>query len=203
MYAPALHTPSRRGHGLVRQPTASDNVARRLFAALTPLHGLSDRDSELLRRAAAGHRFVRVMQPFGSNGRSLMRVALADLPATDAFVVEAASSYATDTAFQDELGALERLGQTDRSRIEWFAAILRLAESIEVICGPRSMPIHAAWTDDTLCLEIDGVVLSAHDIEHVLGRADTLQAATGRRVIVTSSARRRCASELRLRPSAR
>ena len=194
MSAPALSAPARRKLGIASQTTSSDDVVRRLFAALTPLHELGEHDSELLTRAAAGHRFIRAMQPFGSKERSLMRIALADLPATEAFVVVAASSYAADTSLQDELGAWDRLLQADRRRIMWFAAILRLAESIAAVCANRATPIHVAWTDEVLYLEIDGVALSVRDTERVLGRAAAIEAATDRRVLFTSSARRRGAA---------
>jgi hypothetical protein len=134
------------------------------------------------------------MQPFGSNERSLMRIALADLPSTEALVVEVASSYASNAAPQHELGTWDRLRHADRSRILWFAAILRLAESIEAVCAKQATPIHIAWTDEVLYLEIDGIALSAYDIDHVLEGAAALEARTGRKVLFTSSAHRRGAA---------
>ena len=140
MSAPALETPARCGFGNASRATSSDDAARRLFAKLAPLHELGEHDSELLMRAAAGYRFIRAMQPFGSNERALMRIALADLPDTEALVVEAAASYVADLASPDEFGAWDRLCQADRSRALWFASILQRAEGTEAVFATRTMP---------------------------------------------------------------
>jgi hypothetical protein len=134
------------------------------------------------------------MHPFGENERALMRIALADLSTTEAFIVEAAANCVADLAFEDQRGAWSQLSDDDRRRVLWFAAILRLAEGVDAVTRAPLGAIHVAWSDDVLHIEIDGVALSDHDLDRVLGRRAALEATTGRRVIFTSSTRRRGAA---------
>jgi hypothetical protein len=194
MPAVASKTSPRAAFGLASQPDSGGDTAARLFAALAALHRLGDRDEALLVRAGAGHRFIRAMRPFGENERSLMRIALADLSADESFVVEASANCVADLVFEDERGAWSRLSSDDRRRVLWFSAILRLAEGIDAACGRDPGSIHVIWTEEILHLEVDGSAWSEHDIGRVLGRRAALEAISGRRVIFTSSGRRRGAA---------
>jgi hypothetical protein len=162
--------------------------------ALARLHGLDDSDGELLGRAAAGHRFMRAMQPFGDHGLALMRIALADLHTPKARIVEASAGYAADLVLEGTRGVWQRLCHPDRRRVMWFAALLRIAEGIDSVGGPPRCAIHAAWADEVLHLEIDGVPLSDRQVEQVLERAAALEAISERRVLLTSSTCRRGAA---------
>jgi hypothetical protein len=194
MCATALEMQAKRALSLVDPCTENVDSATRLFTVLAPLHELHGRDAELLARAAAGHRFIRAWHPFGDTSRALMRSALADLPSADASVVEASATCAADVAAEYGQDAWSRLLHADRLRVMWFAAILRLAECIDSMCSTSRGAIHAAWTDETLHLEIGGVVLADHEVQRMLGCSTTLEATTGRRVLLTSSPRRRGAA---------
>jgi hypothetical protein len=194
MCATALETQAKRALSLVDPCTENVDSVTRLFAVLAPLHELHGRDAELLARAAAGHRFIRAWHPFGDTSRALMRNALADLPSADASVVEASAAYVADVAAEFGQDAWSQLRHADRRRVMWFAAILRLAEDIDSMRGASREAIHAAWTDETLHLEIGGVAISDHEVEYALGRTDTLEAISGRRVLFTSWPRRQGAA---------
>ena len=173
------------------RPTAHSaslaDVVARLFTALAPLHRLPASDAALLERAASGLRFIRATRPNAETERVLLRVALSDLDEQSTFVVEASASYAADRALQDDCGAWDRLGRDGRVRILWFAAILRMSESIDAVCGGRTGTIYAAWTETLLHLEVDGCALAQRDIDRVLRRVAALEAISGRRVVLTSS----------------
>jgi hypothetical protein len=194
MPAVASKTSPRAAFGLATQPDSGGDTAARLFAALAPLHRLGDRDEALLVRAGAGYRFIRAMHPFGEDERSLMRIALADLGAEESLVVEAAANCVADLVFDDEPGAWGRLSDDDRRRVLWLSAILRLAESIDAVCRRNPGTIHVIWTEEILHVEVDGDAWSEHDVGRVLGRKAALEAVSGRRVIFTSSGRRRGAA---------
>jgi hypothetical protein len=169
-------------------------VAGRLFETLAPLHELRARDVALLQRAAAALRFIRVTYHHGGNERSVLRSALEDLPRADADVVEVAADLAADGALLGEWGTWERLNRVARLRALWYAGILRLTEPLDAACNGLPISLHAAWTDELLHLEVDGPPLPEHDVDRVRGRAAALEALTGRRVLFTSSARRRGAA---------
>jgi hypothetical protein len=192
--ATAHRTPARDSFDFAVHSAATGDTARRLFATLSRLHGLDGNDGELLGRAAAGHRFMRAMQPFGDHGLALMRIALSDLQTPKARVVEASAGYAADLVLEGTRGAWQRLCHADRRCVMWFAALLRIAEGIDAVGGPPQGAIHAAWTDDVLHLEIDSVPLSEHQVRQILERAAALEAITERRVLITSSACRRGAA---------
>jgi hypothetical protein len=192
--ATAHRTPARDSFDFSGLSTTTGDTARRLFAALARLHGLDGHDGELLGRAAAGHRFIRAMQPFDDHGLALMRIALADLQTPRARVVEASAGYAADLVLDGTRGAWQRLCRADRHRVMWFAALLRLAEGIDAVGGPPLCAIHAAWTDEVLHLEIDGVPLSENQVKRILERSAALEAITERRVLLTSSTCRRGAA---------
>ena len=125
--------------GLVTfRPTARSaslvETVRRLFDALTPLHGLNDRDAALVERAATALRFIRVTYHHNNNERTMLRTALVDLTDTDALVVQTSASFAADCAFIDEWDAWESLAPDERLRVLWFAGTLRLAESLDAVC---------------------------------------------------------------------
>jgi hypothetical protein len=192
--ANAHRTPARDSFDFSGHSAGTGHTARQLFDALAPLHGLDSHDGELLGRAAAGHRFIRAMQPFSDHGLALMRIALADLQTPRARIVEASAGYAADLAIEGTRGAWRRLRHADRHRVMWFAALLRIAEGIDGVVGSPRRAIHAAWIDDVLHLEIDGIPLSERQIERVLERSAALEAVTQRRILLTSSARRRGAA---------
>jgi hypothetical protein len=194
MPALALKTSPSAAFGLATQPQSFGDTAARLFAALAPLHRLDGQDEALLARAGAGYRFIRAMHPFGDSERSLMRIALADLSAAESLVVEASANCVADLGFEEERGTWSRLSEDDQRRVLWFSAVLRLAESIDAVCRRNPGAIHMVWTDEVLHIEIDGAAWSEHDIDRVLGRRAALEAISGRRVIFTSSGRRRGAA---------
>ena len=170
------------------------STARRLFEALTPLHGLGARAALLLDRASSALRFIRLTYHHNRNERGLLRSGLRDLRRVDALVVQTSASFAADCAFVDEWKAWEGLGRKDRLRTLWFSGTLRAAESLDSACGGRTAGLHVAWSDFLLHLEVDDEALSQTDIDAVLGRVAGLEAMTGRRVLLSSSADRRGAA---------
>ena len=174
--------------------SALASTARRLFEALAPLHGLEDRDALLLDRASSALRFIRLTYHHNRNERALLRAGLKDLRTSDALVVLTSASFAADCAFVDEWKAWEGLGRKDRLRALWFSGTLRAAESLESACDVRAAGLYVAWSDTLLHLEVDDQALSPADIDAVLGRVAGLEALTGRRVLLTSSADRRGAA---------
>jgi hypothetical protein len=171
-----------------------NQTAERTFWALTGLHGLRERDVALVTRATAGYRFIRAMHPFGAHERALMRIAIADLTPADSFIVEAAATCAADLPFEGDDGEWDRASGQDRCRAVWISAILRLSTSLDAVHSSSVGGIHAAWSPEILHIEIDGVALSDHDLERIRGRRAALEAVSGRRVLVTSAARRRGAA---------
>ena len=170
------------------------DVVARLFTSLAVLHQLPESDAALIERAASGLRFIRATRPDAETEQALLRIALSDLDEESSFVIEASSSYAADRVLRDDSGAWDRLDRNGRVRILWFAAILRLSECIDAVCGGRTGTIYAAWTDTLLHLEVDGCELAARDIDRVLRRVAALEAVSGRRVVLTSSICRRGAA---------
>ena len=179
---------------LVGRSVRSSSQAAHIFSALAPLHGFAEPDASLLERAAAGCRFMRAIHPFGVAERQLMRDALADLPAPDADVVEAAADCVVDLGLTDQGSAWNRLQPSGRLKAMWFTGILRLAESVESACSASSADVHCAWSDQVLHIEIDGASLARTDAERVRARAAALEATAGRRVLITSSTDRRGAA---------
>jgi len=171
------------------RPLASGETSAVLFAALAPLHGLSQRDAQLLERSVAGRRFILAMHPFATAERAVMRVALADLAEHEAIVVEATASFVADVPYEDDV-AWSNLNADDQRRTMWFVAIQRLAESLDDVCHGDPGTIHAAWACGMLHIEVGGVSLSQFEIDCVLGRAAALEAVAGMRLLMTSAARR-------------
>jgi hypothetical protein len=165
-----------------------------VFKALAGLHRLGDSDAALVARATAGYRFIRAMHPFGEHERALMRIALADLSPEESFIVEAAAKCAADLPFEGDDGEWDRASGQDRCRVVWISAILRISTSLDAVCPAPVGDIHAAWSNEILHIEIDGVTLSDHDLERVRGRRAALEAISGRRVLVTSASLRRGAA---------
>jgi hypothetical protein len=184
----ALKTSPEPESVLATQPDSAGDTAGRLFAALADVHLLKREDAVLLARARAGCRFIRAMHPFGDNERSLMRIALADLSVAESFVVEASANRVAELAFEDEHRAWSRLSDDDKRRVLWFTAILRLAEGMDAVRHGSLGAIRIAGNDETLTLETAGASWSEHDVGQLLGCTTALEAISGRRVVLTSSA---------------
>jgi hypothetical protein len=164
-------------------------TAASLFDCLGPLHGMRLGDHELLCRAAIGVGFIRAMGDYSTIEHELFGLALRELGPLEAFVVEAVSCLTVDRVALDSDGWWSGMQADDRSRILWLAALLRLADAL---VGEQATPIggvYAAWTDDTLHIEVDGA--AAGSDERVRNRMAALEAMSGRRLLLTESARRR------------
>lgn len=162
-----------------------------LFDRLGPLHRLPGDDRGLLVRSAVGLRFIRAMGAYSTLEHELFGLALAELPAADACVVEAAACLAADEIALDGNVPLSAIRSSDRLRALWFAAILRLADAL---LGERRASVgevYVAWTHSVLYVEIDGVGGCDEALVRCRSRLSALEAVSGRRVVLTSSARRR------------
>jgi hypothetical protein len=164
-------------------------TAAALFDCLAPLHDLRLEDHELLCRAAIGVGFIRAMGDYSTIEHELFGLALRELAPLEAFVVEAVSCLTVDRVALDPDGWWSRLEADDHGRILWLAAILRLADAVLGETGTPIGGVHAAWTDDMLHIEIDGV--SARDTGSMQCRTAALEVMSGRRLVLTSSERRR------------
>ncbi len=173
----------------VYRPVGDGETSAVLFSVLSSLHGLSQRDAELLERSVAGRRFILAVHPYATAERALMRVALADLAENEAVMVEAAASFVADIPFEDD-AAWNVLGAYDRRRTIWYVAIQRLAEALDDVCHGDPGTIHAAWACGILHVEVDGCALSQYEIDRVLARSAAIEAVTGMRLLMTSAARR-------------
>ena len=161
-----------------------------LFDRLGPLHGLRFRDCELLRRSAVGVAFIHAMGSYSTLEHELFELALADLPAADALVVETAVCLAVDRVALHS--GEPRVTSTDEQRrILWLAAMLRFAEAIAGERGILVDDVYAAWTEDVLYIEIDGAISCDETLKRPRSRSAALEAVSGRRLVLTSSARRR------------
>ena len=172
--------------------TAAD-TAELLFSALGELHGLAVADSDLLRRASGGMRYIQSVGAYTDLEHELFCIALAELPVADAFVVEASACYAADVAMTAQ-AQWRRAGFSARRRAMWLAAILRLADELSSRGGARPDGACAVWNDDTLYLEFDGSAIAEDRLARAQSRVAALEAVTGRRVMLASSAARRGAA---------
>lgn len=179
---------------LLPREHATAVTASLTFDALRGLHGLADRDAELLSRAAAGLRFIQSMEKYTTIERKLFRIALSGLAENDAFVVEAAAYYSADLVAYGDSEAWWRLSPADERRAMWFAAVLRLSDALCVGRPDAPTDAYAAWTDDIVYLEFDGDVLDRERLAGARARVAALEALTGRRAVLAASAERRGAA---------
>lgn len=174
--------------------SAASRAATMLFLALQGLHGLPEPDVDLLQRAAAGLRFLRSSRTHSPAEHSLFRIALAELQETDAFVVEAATWYASDCINAIDHAAWKRNGLLAQRQVLWFSAILRLADALSGHGATGPDDAYAAWTCDCLFIEFDGESLTDAQIACGQARLAALETVTGRRVILARTAARRGAA---------
>jgi hypothetical protein len=172
----------------------SDLAAARIFTALEPLHGMSKDQVDLLRRAAAGLRFIRSMDTYTEVEHELFRIALAELRPADAFVVEAAACCAADLVPYGDRGYQPPTRRADQLRALWFAAILRISSAVCAHGDAAPTDVFATWTADIVYLEFDGNEVSQRQLESARTRVAALEALTGRTARVASSAARRGAA---------
>jgi len=191
----ATTTPQARpARSFERHPDALGTTARLIFDNLQGMHGLGAHDSDLLSRAAAGLRFIRCAETYSIVEQRLFRLALVGLDETDSFLVEAAACYAADLIGVGDSRIWWQIAPRDERRALWFAATLRLADAL---CqGGTDAPedVYAAWTDAILYLEFDGDCVGAAHLARARQRVAALEALTGRRVELASSAVRRGAA---------
>lgn len=173
--------------------STADLTAARLFSALEPLHRLPLKDVDLLQRAAAGLRFIRSTGSYTQLEHELFRIALAELDAADACVVEWAACWAADLVPLDDSGSRSRMRHA-HFRALWFAAVLRISDA--VCAGDRDAPegVFATWTDTVVYLEFDGERVSEGRLARAKARTAALEALTGSKVLVASSTARRGAA---------
>ena len=165
-------------------------AAALMFDQLGPLHGLALDDGELLRRSATGVGFIHTMGSYSVLEHELFELALADLAPRDASLVEAAACLAVDRVALAGDDSRPMTAEGHR-RLLWLAGVLRLADAIVGDGGGSIDGMYAAWTADVLYLEIDGARRPVEMLERVRSRSAALEAAAGRRLVLTSSAARR------------
>jgi hypothetical protein len=173
----------------VRSAPLADTAAL-LFDRLGRLHHLAPHDCELLRRAAVGVTFIRTSGAYSTLEHELFGLALSDLGKADARMVEAVSCIAADRVAL-QVGSARDVSASQHRRELWLAAVLRLADAI--VCGQRHRAgdVYAAWTDDVLYVEVDGPLGNDAGLDAGMSRVAALEAICGRRVLLSSSARRR------------
>lgn len=171
---------------------ATTESADLVFAALGGLHGLTDNDADLLRRAAAGLRFIQSVGAYSAVEHDLFLIALAELPDADALVVEAAACYAADVfvAASPEW----RRDRSEQRRALWFAAVLRLTDALCAHGAGCPDDVYAAWTAHELYLEFDGETLTESQVARARIRVAALEAVSGRTVLLARSSTRRGAA---------
>lgn len=172
-------------------PSPIETTAALLFDGLGALHGLDPDDRESLSRAAVGLRFIRSMGTYSTIEHELFGLALCELPGCESFVIESAACLAADRIALDPQRQWSRMNGENRRRVMWLAAILRLADALVGDSRRAIEGVYAAWTDETLYVEVDGV--AGCEPEVVQARTAAIEAASGRRLVVTSSATRRSA----------
>jgi hypothetical protein len=158
------------------------------------MHGLPDDEAELLARAAAGLRFIQSIGTYTNTDHQLFRIALSELDKSDALAVEAAACYAADRADRVDHKLLRGRTRLTGLRVVWFAAILRLSDALCSHGSKGPDRVYATWTDDVLYLEFDGVSMTDTHVARARGRVAALEASSGRRVVLASSAARRGAA---------
>jgi len=177
----------------VRSAPLAD-MAALLFDRLGQLHGLSLHDRELLHRAAVGVTFIRTTGSYSTLEHELFGLALSDLPEVDARMIEAVSCLAADrVALQS--GSARGASASERRRELWLAAILRFGDALVAERRAPVGDVYVAWTDAVLYVELDGSVGDDDASGAHVSRAAALEAVSGRRVLLTSSARRREAAQ--------
>lgn len=174
--------------------SAAARTATMLFLALRGLHGLPETDVDLLQRAAAGLRFLRSSRTKSSIDNRLFRIALAELGETEAFVVEAATWYASDCITAIDHAAWKRNSLLAQREVLWFSAILRLADALSGRRATGPDDAYAAWTCDCLYIEFDGESLTDAQIACGQARLAALETVAGRRAILARTAARRGAA---------
>jgi hypothetical protein len=169
---------------------ATATTANLIFSALGPLHGLGEREADLLDRAAAGLRFIQSTKDYTTIERKLFRIAIAELDESDAILVEAVACFAADLATFGCRDAWHLLGAHGDRRALWLAAILRLSEALCMRGGNCPDDVYASWSEDFLYLEFDGDDVTDEQISLAECRSAALEALAGRRVIFSRSAAR-------------
>ena len=122
----------------------------------------------------------------------LFELALADLAPRDASLVEAVACLAVDCV---ALGGDDSrpMPAAAHRRLIWLVGLLRLADAMVGDGGGSVDGMYAAWTADVLHLEIDGARCTEEMLERVRSRSAALEAAAGRRLVLTSCTARRSA----------
>jgi hypothetical protein len=195
---PAIKTP--RTPGAIPLPRslsssqAAAHTATAIFAALSALHGLPDDEAELLTRAAAGARFIQSIGTYTNTDHELFRIALSELDRSDALTVEAAACYAAERVDRIDHALLSGRTRLTGLRVLWFAAILRLSDALCSHGSSGPDRVYATWTDTVLYVEFDGASMTDAQIARARDRVAALEASSGRRVVLASSAARRGAA---------
>jgi hypothetical protein len=171
---------------------ATADSADLIFTALGGLHGLTDNDADLLRRAAAGLRFIQSVGAYSAAEHDLFLIALAELPDADALVVEAAACYAADVFVA--ANSQWRRDASEHRRALWFAAVLRLADALCTHSAGCPDDVYAAWTAHEVFLEFDGGALTESQVARARTRVAALEAVSGRTVLLARSSARRGAA---------
>jgi hypothetical protein len=172
--------------GSYRRETAVARVACRLFDRLVPLHGLADRDRELLGRACSVRSAVRDPHSLAGDGVDVT-APLADLGGRDVAVVEAINHYASDLLPHASHRIWTRLDGSEKHRVAWLVALLRMAEGLACEFAGSVENIYATWTDSVLHLEIDSGHMFGKQLARARRKAAALESVSGRRVLLTSS----------------
>jgi len=166
------------------------DMAALLFDRFGQLHGLALHDRELLRRAAVGVTFIRTTGSYSTLEHELFGLALNDLRDVDARMVEAVSCLAADRVAL-QAGSARAVSASEHRRELWLAAMLRFGDALVGECRVPVGDVYAAWTDSVLYIELDGLLGNDDGSDAPLSRAAALEAVSGRRVLLTSSACRR------------
>lgn len=169
-------------------------VADMLFVALKALHGLVERDAELLGRAEAGLRLIQSTARFSAIEQHLFLAALADIDDADAYVVEASARFSADLLVSANASTDRHHGPAETRRALWLAAILRLADALCAQGSPALDNVYAAWTDAILYLEFDAEMPGGSHVERASAKVAALSAVSGRQVVLAASAVRRGAA---------
>ena len=180
-------------HDPIRPSEAILATAMQVFHAIEALHRLTCHDAELLYRAAAGLRFIRSTSTFTASDDALFQIALADLSARDAHVVETAARYAADIAPAARRG-VGRPHRDAECKALWLTGILRLADAVCPAGSMGAQGVYATWTDTVLFLEFDGRDITPALLDRATQRVSALEALSGRRLVLANSNARRGAA---------
>ena len=193
MLTPPLLAPLGMLDSSVRSAPLAD-IAVLLFDRLAQLHGLALHDRELLRRAAVGVTFIRTTGSYSTLEHELFGLALSDLCDADVRMVEAVSCLAADRV-AIQAGSVRSSSASEHRRELWLAAMLRFGDALIAEYRAPVGDVYAAWTDAVLYVELDGFLGDDDASDRPLSRAAALEAASGRRVLLTASDRRREAAQ--------